>query len=847
MGSRQLFLLGAMFLFAPDFASASTTILENLSSEPGTVEVRLVAAPARLALLPGTMTDVYAYNGRIPGPLLEVNEGDRVIVRFRNDLPEPTTVHWHGLHLPFTADGSPLHPIGPGEEHVYEFTVHAGTAGTYWYHPHPHHRTGFQVAKGLYGAIIVRAPDDPLAHLPEQLIVLADNRFLPDGALDFPDSGSLAGRIDFENGREGEVVFVNGEIMPTVTLRRGEIQRWRIINASGARVYRLALSGHSFLHVGNDGGLFEVPVEVDEIVLANGERVEVLVRGTAAAGTRAVLQALPYDRYVPQTRPAEWNVARDLLAVAYSRERPVRSPVVPGRLREIPALDPAEASVTRVMTMTQGFLNNQPMDMQRVDARAQLGATEIWEIENLVGMDHPFHLHGFQFQVLDRNGVPEPFRSWQDTINVPKHSTARFIVRFDNYPGKWMFHCHILAHEDEGMMGVLEVSAEKVAPATRDEPHADIGARREQVLRGRKLVISHGCGDCHGGGSNPAASGWLAGDSESPQPDRTSDFRVFARNLTPDLETGLGRYSARQIFNALRFGLRPGAAPDVEITSQTPGTGNHPIEPNYLAPMMPWSSMRHMSDQEIWDIVAYLKGGVKPAHHRVPDPEAPSNYWQRWADPVRIGTRPLPPFPTANEVTPPAEKREQVLHGRNLVAALACSECHGGRGNPMVAGWMAGMPPEPLFDTPASFELDFEIGPFTTRARNLTPDNTSGIGRFTERQIFNALRFGLRPGETADVEITSTTPGEGNHPRHPKYLAPPMPWTAWRHLADEEIRAIAAYLKHGLRPVRNRVPDSEGPPDFWFEMYAEEPFGPYPAPPFPTGNEVPFGHEHSVR
>jgi bilirubin oxidase len=109
--------------------------------------------------------------------------------------------------------------------------------------------------------------------------------------------------------------------------------------------------------------------------------------------------------------------------------------------------------------LSQGLINGRAMDMKRVDERARLGATEIWTIENLVGMDHPFHLHGFQFQVLDRNGVPEPFVSWKDSVNVPKHETVRFIVRFDAFPGKWMYHCHILDHEDHGMMGVLEVMA----------------------------------------------------------------------------------------------------------------------------------------------------------------------------------------------------------------------------------------------------------------------------------------------------------------------------------------------------------------------------------------------------
>jgi len=453
-----LALLAAGVSQVPEDTIVGPAALRNGSAEPGTVEVVLTAAPARLSLVPGIETDVFAYNGQVPGPTLELTEGDRVRIRFRNELPEATTVHWHGLHLPFDADGSPFHPVAPGQEHVYEFTVHPGTAGTYWYHPHPHHRTGYQVGKGLYGAVIVRAPDDPLpASLTERLLILSDNRFAEDGSLDFPERGSLQDRIDFENGREGDVLFVNGQIMPTLAMRSGEVQRWRVINASGARMYRLALEGHTFLHVGSDGGLFERPVPVEEVLLATGERVELLVRATGSPGSTAVLRSLPYDRYVPQTRPEGWDRPLDLLTVRYSDAAPVEPVALPDRLRPIPALDPADATATRLVVMTQGFLNGRPMDMQRVDETAALGATEIWEIENLVGMDHPFHLHGFQFQILDRNGEPEPYRAWKDTVNVPAHSSARFIVRLDNYPGKWMFHCHILTHEDHGMMGILEV------------------------------------------------------------------------------------------------------------------------------------------------------------------------------------------------------------------------------------------------------------------------------------------------------------------------------------------------------------------------------------------------------
>ena len=432
-------------------------VFENLSGTPGTVEISLVASPARLTLVPGKSTDAYAYNGRVPGPRLEVREGDRVIVHFRNELPDSTTVHWHGLHLPVMADGSPFHPVAPGETRDFEFTIRPGSAGTYWYHPHPHHRTGWQVAKGLYGAVVVRAADDPIAHLPEKLLILADNRLLEDGSLDVPEARTHGWWVDRENGREGDLLFVNGEVRPTIPIRAGEVQRWRIINASAARMYRLAIPGHTFVQVGTDGGLFEHPVERREILIAGAERVEVLVRGTGAPGSRAPLQSLPYDRYIPQTRPAGWDSTHELLTLRYTDAPPVAPVAIPTTLRAIPALDTLDATATRVMVLTQGMINGKIMDMTRVDVEAKLGDTEIWQVENLVGMDHPFHLHGFQFQVLDRNGVPEPFRSWKDVVNVPEHETVRFIVRYDDYPGKWMFHCHILDHEDHGMMGVLEV------------------------------------------------------------------------------------------------------------------------------------------------------------------------------------------------------------------------------------------------------------------------------------------------------------------------------------------------------------------------------------------------------
>src|SRR2546423_7128146 len=230
---------------ARNAAAKDPPLLVNISKLPKTVEVNLTAAVATLSLQPGITSEVFAYNGHVPGPTLDVREGDHVIIHFRNELPEPTTVHWHGIHLPFESDGSPFHPIKPGESKDYDFIVRRGTAGTYWYHPHPDHRTGFAIGKGLFGAIVVHAADDPLPALTEKLLILSDNRFLQDGTVDFPEPASHHGGIDEENGREGPVLFVNGQVMPRIQIRGGEMQRLRVVNSSAVRFVRTPADRHT--------------------------------------------------------------------------------------------------------------------------------------------------------------------------------------------------------------------------------------------------------------------------------------------------------------------------------------------------------------------------------------------------------------------------------------------------------------------------------------------------------------------------------------------------------------------------------------------------------------------------
>ena len=201
------------------------------------------------------------------------------------------------------------------------------------------------------------------------------------------------------------------------------------------------------------------------------------------------------------------------------------------------------------------------------------------------------------------------------------------------------------------------------------------------------------------------------------------------------------------------------------------------------------------------------------------------------------GSRPIASSQAAVPARALASPNEKVLRGRFLVISHDCAGCHNGT-DPAGKDWLVGVNGPGQEFLIGACRVNPDAKPcFRTRPRNLTPDNTTGLGRFSERQIFNALRYGLRPGETPDVEITSTTPGVGNFPAHPRYLAAPMPWMAWRHMPDEDLWAIAAYLKRAVKPVHNRVEDSEGPPDFWASAYAADKIGVYPSPAFPTVNE----------
>jgi bilirubin oxidase len=431
----------------------------RLSSSNGVLQASLRAAPTRIELMPGVQSEVWAFNESFPGPTLEAREGDRVRIQFTNGLSQPSNVHWHGLPVDPDNDGSPFNALAPGANATYQFTLPPGSAGTYWYHPHPHHVTHEQVYRGLAGMFIVRPPSDPIpAAIEEKLIFITDLRLDSSGIIP-PNT-----ETDDTVGREGNHLLVNGHERPKITIRAGQSQRWRITNATNARFLLLSLPGHTLTLVGTDGGLIPAPVPLSEILLAPAERIEVVVTATATPGSVATLAALPYDRRRPGVPGPSERV--EILTLEYSRDPATAGTPLPGVLRPLTPLGAPQGTKQVLFQrlpidgVLQFVVNGRMFSETRVDLTSNVSVVEEWEVTNGNAPDHPFHIHGGQFQVVSRtrNGVltPEPFLAWRDTFNTSLGESVRFRIA-QPFRGRRVFHCHILEHEDHGMMGTLEV------------------------------------------------------------------------------------------------------------------------------------------------------------------------------------------------------------------------------------------------------------------------------------------------------------------------------------------------------------------------------------------------------
>lgn len=418
--------------------------------DPDIVEVAIEARPAKVELLPGLSTEASTYNGLLPGPLIRVQRGNRLIVHFKNSLSEPTTIHWHGVRVPANMDGAPTSqdPVPPGGTFDYDFRV--PDASLFWYHPH--FDSTVQVSQGLYGPLLVDDPAEPRGLGDEVVLVLSD--------IDLRDDGGLApvpvGPIFSEFGTEGNVILVNGRPRPRLLARAGLRQRWRIVNAARSRFFQLVLPGNSFERIGVDGGLLEAPQTSDKLVIAPGERVDVSIVPRGKPGADIVMQTVPYDRGYGTAFGVE---PADVLVLHLDSAPPVTPAPLPGHLRTI---EPIETSAAHPKKVTFGYAPDDAGVYQVNDGgsdamvSARVGDIDVWTVDNQTDWDHPFHLHGFFFQPLDDAG--QPLHEWKDTLNVPAHQTGKFVVEYDDRPGDWMFHCHILEHADVGLMGMLMLS-----------------------------------------------------------------------------------------------------------------------------------------------------------------------------------------------------------------------------------------------------------------------------------------------------------------------------------------------------------------------------------------------------
>ena len=456
------------------------------------IEIVLRAVVDNVQVLSGKKTQVWRYQGEVKrgpddaliiiqdsylGPIFNVKTGQTIRVHFSNELPESSIVHWHGLHVPVSADGHPRLAIEPDESYIYDFTV-ADRAGMYWYHPHPHGRTGTQVYAGMAGLFIIRDENEDALGLPsgnyDLPIVLQDRIFDTDNQLVYGGSGMM----DQMMGFLGDRLLINGQADFSLSVETRPY-RLRLLNGSNSRIYKLAWDdGTPLTVIGTDGGLLETPVEREYITLAPAQRIELWVNFNGdEAGTEKNLVSLPFAAYGGSS-------GYRVMPVKVKKAVQV-SASLPQQLSTIVAHDIKKAvnrRSPRTIEMAMGMgmrwsLNGQTFEMEAVadDEIVQLGDLEIWEFFNRAGggmgmgmmneaFPHPMHVHGLQYQIVEREvetaerdvweSLKDGFvdEGWHDTVLVLPGERVKIALKFEDFTGLYLYHCHNLEHEDMGMM-----------------------------------------------------------------------------------------------------------------------------------------------------------------------------------------------------------------------------------------------------------------------------------------------------------------------------------------------------------------------------------------------------------
>ncbi|MEV8517295.1 multicopper oxidase domain-containing protein [Dactylosporangium sp. NPDC051484] len=411
-------------------------------------------------------TRTWGYNGAYLGPTLWAKRGERVVVNVRNTLAEPTTVHWHGMHLPAKVDGGPHRPIPAGGSFQAAWTIDQ-PAATLWYHPHPGERTETQVYRGLAGMFIVDDDEPAQRALPHDYGVDDVPVMVQDKDFDGAQLG-MSSRFGGDIGVLGDEILVNGTPGPYLDVR-SELVRLRLLNASTARVYNFALADNRpFALVGTDGGLLDRPYMTSHVRLSVGERAEIVV--ALKPGERVTLRSV---RSLGSGLQSKFNGGQDSFDVLQLRAAASLAPAtLPQTLVATPRLDPGRAAQTRTFQLKGRDINGHGMDMGRVDAVIVKDTIEVWNVSNGHDTPHSFHIHDVQFQVLSVSGAAPPpeLGGWKDTIFLEPRQQYSIIARFADYADPttaYMFHCHVLKHEDEGMMGQFVIVEKGDTPRLR--------------------------------------------------------------------------------------------------------------------------------------------------------------------------------------------------------------------------------------------------------------------------------------------------------------------------------------------------------------------------------------------
>ena len=456
---------GANFSNPMDMTIARTTeVIDNMSREVATVNLEAVQTQVNVN---GVLANLMTYNGYFPGPTIKVKKNDVVRINFTNSLPASTAtnllgyrkyltnLHTHGWHVsPEPPSDYVMYELANGQTYHHEYDLAQQPAGAFnFYHPHKHGVSAEQYWAGLVGALITE-DDLPVFNGTDTKIMV-----LKDIELSGADPAPHTMMSDYMHGKSGSIVMVNGMVNPVLPIKPGQVQRWRLLNSSNVRHYLLNLEGHSLYLVGTDGHLLDKPYPMSQILLAPGERVEVLVKASTKAGTYK-FYSLPYAWQGNMSSEKVTLLTLNVNGSKASQVIPKSINPAAQRLNPNSLTISAQRTLALSMGMGNGYINGQDFDVNPYTIMSDVGTYEIWTITNDSGMDHPFHQHVNPSQILAINGrdtyYPDysTMPAWKDVVLIPKFGSVTMLVPVMDYPGMAMFHCHILEHEDIGMMGL---------------------------------------------------------------------------------------------------------------------------------------------------------------------------------------------------------------------------------------------------------------------------------------------------------------------------------------------------------------------------------------------------------